>query len=219
MKKDVVRLGVIAGVLIAVAVVGAALYRGKEAARQAEQAAKQPPPPSEELVRPHSRSFGPETAKVTVVEFFDPECETCRAVHPVIKPLIAQYGGKVRLVLRYMPFHGNSLVAASALEAAGEQRKYWEMLDVLFENQPVWGSHHAPRPELIPEYARQIGLDMTRFHAALNSTAHAKIVEIDKADGQKLGVVGTPTFFVNGKKLEHLAIEPLKAMIDEALAK
>jgi protein-disulfide isomerase len=222
MKKDVARIGGIALVAGVVLVAAAIVYqRGEKAeqsARVAEQAAKQPKADGPPFIRPHSHIQGPADAKVTVVEFLDPECESCRGMYPLVKHLLAQVQGKVRLVIRYMPFHPNSMVAISALECAAAQGRYWELLESLFANQPQWGSHHAPKPELIPDYAHQLGLDMAAFHKMFNSAAHRTLAEIDRADGEKLGVKGTPTFFVNGRQLEQLGYETLKAMIDEALA-
>jgi protein-disulfide isomerase len=118
-----------------------------------------------------------------------------------------------------MPFHPNSVYAAGALEAAAEQGRYWEMLETLFEHQPEWGSHHAPKPELIPGYARQLGLDMQAFERFLSAGTHKKLVDIDHADCKNLGVPATPRFFVNGKPLERLGYAQLKALIDAELAK
>lgn len=219
MRKDLVRVAAIAGALIVLLIVGATLYARAQKSERARQEATAPKPDTALFVRPHSHILGPKDAKVTIVEFLDPECESCRAIYPYVKALLGQYKDKVRLVIRYMPFHPNSMLAASALEAAAEQGKYWEMLEVLFQNQPAWGDHHQPRPELIPDYAQQIGLDMTAFRQTLNSAKHRTIVEQDKADGQKLGVQGTPTFFVNGRRLDRLGYEPLKALIDEELAR
>lgn len=225
MKKDVYKLAGIAAIfVVGFALVAFSYSRGQRrerADRAAEQtrAAAQAPAGDSVFIRPHSRSLGPRDAKVTIVEFLDPECESCRAMHPMVKHLLAQYGGRVRLVIRYMPLHPNSVYAAGALEAAGEQGRYWEMLEILFRNQPVWGSHHHPKPELIPDYAREIGLDMGAFERALGAGAHRAIVEADHADGRALGVTGTPTFFVNGRHLDRLGYETLKALIDEELAK
>lgn len=219
MKKEVVRLGVIAGVLIVAAVVAAGVYTSSKKEEKAAQVASAPAIPAELLVRPHSKRKGPPDAKVTVVEFLDPECEACRLMYPVTKHLLQEYAGKIQLVLRYMPFHPNSMYAAAALEAAGEQDRYWEMLEILFEKQPQWGDHHQPRPELIPDFARQIGLDMEAWKKSISKGEHKTLVEKDKADGTSLGVRGTPTFFVNGKMLDQLGYEPLKAAIDAELAK
>lgn len=219
MKKDLIRILAVAGVLIVILGVAAGAYLRSQKEQRTQQVAAQAKTDASIFVRPHSHSLGPKDAKVTIVEFLDPECESCRASFPLVKELLAQYAGKVRLVVRYMPFHKNSVYAASALEAAGQQGKYWEMLAVLFENQPLWGSHHAPKPELIPEYAQQIGLDMTAFNASVNSGAHKQLIETDREDGKKLGVVGTPTFFVNGRLVDPLGYDTLKAMIDAELAK
>ena len=219
MKKEVVRLGIIAAVALAALAGAAGYYMSGEETKKLAQQASQPPPAPSNLVRPHSHILGPADAKVTIVEFLDPECESCRAMYPMVKQLMAEYTGKVRLVIRYMPFHPNSMYAASALEAAAEQGKYWEMLEVLFANQQQWGSHHAPKPELIPDYARQLGLDMAAFDRTVGSTGHKAMVQTDEADGKALGVTGTPTFFVNGRMLDRLGYEGLKAMIEAELAR
>lgn len=225
MRKDVYKLvGVAAGFIAAFGLAAFFYLRGQEqdrAQRVVEQTriAKRAPTDDTVFVRPHSRSLGPKNAKVTVVEFLDPECESCRAMYPMVKHLLSEYEGRVRFVVRYMPFHGNSLYAAGALEAAGEQGRYWEMLETLFRNQPAWGSHHHPKPELIPGYAREVGLDMQAFERSVAAGAHRQIVETDHADGKTLGVTGTPTFFVNGRLLQRLGYETLKALIDEELAK
>jgi protein-disulfide isomerase len=224
-KKDAYKLAGVAVVLIAAFAVAAIVFargqRRERAAQVAEQTriAERAPTNDTVFVRPHSRSLGPENAKVTVVEFLDPECESCRAMYPAVKALLAQYKGRVRFVVRYMPLHPNSLYAAGALEAAGEQGLYWEMLETLFENQPAWGSHHHPRPELIPGYARELGLDMHAFESFISAGSHRAIVETDHADGRSLGVTGTPTFFVNGRLLERLGYDTLQALIEEELAR
>jgi protein-disulfide isomerase len=222
-RKDAFKLVGIAALLITAFVLVAFYYlrdqKRERAERIAEQVAQQTRAEDSVFVRPHSRSLGARNAKVTIVEFLDPECESCRAMYPMIKHLLSQYEGRVRLVVRYMPLHPNSLYAAGVLEAAGEQERYWEMLDILFRNQPQWGSHHHPRPELIPGYAQEIGLDRQAVERFLSTGAHRRIVEIDHADGRTLGVTGTPTFFVNGRLLERLGYETLKALIDENLAK
>jgi protein-disulfide isomerase len=223
MKKDLIRLGGIAAILVTVLVVAAAFYTRSQKQEQEAKVAAQlqggPPADNSAFIRPHTRSLGPKDAKVTLVEFLDPECESCRAVYPMVKHLLKEYEGRLRLAVRYMPLHPNSPVAVAALEAAGEQGKYWEMLETLFLHQPRWGSHHAPRPELIPELAEQVGLDMEAWRRSVASDAHRKVMDQDRQDGVSLGVTGTPAFFVNGKRLETLGYEPLKALIDQELAR
>jgi protein-disulfide isomerase len=219
MRKDIYRLAGIAAVLVIALVVGASYFTRAKEVERAEQVKATAEADTSVFVRPHSKIWGPKDAKVTVVEFLDPECESCRAMYPLVKHLLDQYGGRVRLVIRYMPFHQNSVYAISALEAAAEQGRYWEMLEILFAEQPRWGDHHHPKPEIIPELAKKIGLDMAAFERSVNNPAHRNIAQADRADGQKLGVNGTPTFFVNGRMLERLGYEELKAMIDQELAK
>ena len=218
MNKDLYRLAGIAVVLVAALAVAASLYRSSQEQQQAEHAADQTDVDDAVFIRPHSPRLGNASARVTVVEFLDPECESCRIMHPMVKQLLALYPEDVRLVVRYLPLHTNSIAAIGALEAARDQRRYWEMIDALFLHQPVWGSHSAPRPELIPEYAGQLGLDMDAYSRFLDEGSYLERIEIDRSDARTLGVRGTPSFFVNRRPLLRLGYEPLKSLIDEELA-
>ena len=168
------------------------------------------------LVRPDSPTLGPADAPVTLVEFLDPECESCGAFHPTVKRILKDYDGKVRLVVRYMPFHPNSVLAATVTEAAGEQGKYWEMQELLFRRQPEWGEIHGhgghaappvrrePAGVLFERYAAELGLEWRGCAPRSPGTLRPK-VERDKRDGQTLGVSKTPTFFVNGRQLARFS--------------
>ncbi len=170
------------------------------------------------LIKPHSPVIGNPDAKVTIVEFLDPECEACRAMHSIIKKLLTEYEGQVKLVIRYMPLHGNSKFAAAALEEAREQGKFDEALDVLFDKQPEWGDHHQPRPEMIAPLLKEIGITGDLDQATLIAKHGAKI-DMDQADGMQLAVRLTPTFFVNGVQLPEIGYGPVKQAIDIALSK
>ncbi len=185
---------------------GKFFYKSEETKKIAKQDATA-------FVRPHSPRMGTENAKVTVVEFLDPECESCRAVYPGVKEILKEFEGQVQLVVRYAPFHHNSLFAIKILEAARKQNKYWETLNLLFETQPEWGSHHHPQPERIWDHLPKIGLDVEKIRSEMNDPATFDLVELDKEDGQKLGVTGTPTFFVNEKPLETLGLENLREAV------
>lgn len=176
-------------------------------------------PQNTALIREWSPSIGPAMANVVVVEFLDPECESCRAMHPILKQVLKDYQGKIRYVLRYMPFHQNSVLAASWLEATRDQNKYWEALDVLFEKQAQWAAHHQPQPEQIPLLLKSIGVDIHKAALDKDRPDFSERIEKDKRDGQQLGVDGTPTFFVNGRQLINLGDEPLRQLIDEELKK
>jgi protein-disulfide isomerase len=173
---------------------------------------------SEAFVRPHSPRMGNNLARVTVVEWLDPECEACRAMHPAVERLIAEYGDRVLFVVRYMPFHGGSMFAASAIEEAREVGKFKEALGLLFEKQPEWGNHQQPRPDLIPGYLAQLGIPPERLNQDQLIAKHGHKIRMDEADGKKVGIRGTPSFFVNQKPLQELGEEPLRRAIEQELS-
>jgi protein-disulfide isomerase len=169
------------------------------------------------LVRADSPVYGPADAKVTLVEFLDPECEACRAIHPIVNDLKTKYKDRFRLVVRYMPLHSNSVLAASAAEAAGEQGRYWQYLDVLYRTQTEWGEKQTPQRALFIDYARAINLDLAAFEKAMDNPKYAQKVERDRQDGVAVGVRGTPTFFLDGKLLELKSMGDLEAALKTAL--
>lgn len=169
------------------------------------------------LIRPHSPMKGSPAAPVTIVEFLDPECEACRLMHPIVKEVFAEYANQVRLVVRYMPLHRNSLFAASALEEAREAGKFDAALEVLLQKQPAWARHDDPRPELIPSYLAGIGIDQAKVERDAVISKHRWKIDQDKADGIQLGVRGTPTYFINGKMLPELSYQAMKQAIEAAL--
>jgi protein-disulfide isomerase len=204
--------GVIVG-LVALFAVGAAWFRGRDATVAENTAAGH----AALLERPHSPSLGPAGAPVTIVEFFDPECESCRAMYPIVKQVMSEFDGRVRLVIRYMPLHTNSAYAVTLLEAARAQGKYWEFLDVVMLRQPEWASHSAPRPDLLITYAPLVGLDVGKLQAAMTDPQVALRMQQDQSDGMTLGANRTPTFFINGKRLMQLGDAPLRAAVRAAL--
>ena len=172
---------------------------------------------SELFERDHSPTFGNKNAKVTIVEFLDPECETCRTFYPLVKKLISKYPDQVRLVVRYTPFHKNSKLMVRILEAARKQGQFWPTLETLFRFQPNWGSHHNPRPELVWEYLPLIGLDIEKIKKDMNDPAIQKIIDLDISDGKDLQVKKTPTFFINRKRLERFGFEQLKKAVESEI--
>ena len=156
---------------------------------------------------------GNANAPVTIVEFTDFQCPSCAEQHPVLERIVSEFGNRVRLVIRDFPLsqHANAPKAAEAAEAAREQGKYWEYAAVLFRNQS------ALEVDKLKQYAREIGLDGARFDAALDSGKFAEKVQRDVLDGDKLGVNGTPTFYINGKRVSDRSYEGLKATIEAAL--
>ena len=223
MRKDILILLIVAVGVIAAAFVGSSYYkRSLEKDRQQPSAAL-----NSALVRDDSPTLGAADAKVTLVEFVDPECESCAAFGPVIKKLINEYDGKLRFVLRYMPLHPNSLPAGNFMEAAGEQGKFWQAQELLFQRQSEWGERHgappgAPKPDvpaLFEKYAIDLGLDVAAVKAAMTQNKFGSKLERDRRDGQTLGVRQTPTLFVNGRRLTRLSEADLRALIDDELKK
>ena len=158
---------------------------------------------------------GGKKAAVTIIEFSDFECPFCSRVNPTMKQIEDAYGDKVRVVFKQNPlsFHKNAPLAAEATLAAHEQGKFWQMHDTLFANQKA-----LTRPDL-DKYAQEIGLNTDKFKAALDTNKFKPQVEADMAVAKELGATGTPSFFVNGRKLRGAQpFESFKKLIDEALA-
>jgi protein-disulfide isomerase len=158
---------------------------------------------------------GSKNALVTIVEFSDYQCPFCGRAETTLKKILDEYKGQVRVVWRDLPlsFHPCARPAAIAARAAGQQGKYWQMHDKLFENQQDLVEKN------LETYAEAIGLKMESFKAASKRGDLAKAVEQDERLAEKLGVKGTPAFFINGKFLSGAQpFEAFKKKIDEELA-
>jgi protein-disulfide isomerase len=158
-------------------------------------------------------TLGNENAPVTVIAFTDYQCPSCAAMHPTLERLVKEYGDKVRLVTRDFPLtqHSEAFKAAEAAEAAREQGKYWEYIQVLMRNQS------ALTVEKLKTYATEVGLDRSRFDKALDSGQFKESVQTDVDEGIRLGLKGTPTLFINGRRVSVQTYEDLKALVDTAL--
>lgn len=163
-------------------------------------------------------SAGPDAP--TLVEFLDFECEACSALHPVVQDVREHYRGKINYVLRHFPLsgHPNAVPAALAVEAAAQQGQVEAMADVLLETQAQWSGRPDSQAPLFRTYAERLGLDMARYDADVADPATLARVQQDYADGEKLGIQGTPTFIVDGKVLTLNKLSDLTDPIDEALA-
>lgn len=177
------------------------------------------PTPSEfveqsELVRSYSPVIGPAGAPVTIVEFFDPSCEACRAFHPIVKQILAKFPNDVRLVLRYAPFHEGSDEAVRILEASRAQTKFEAVLDALFEKQGEWALHGSP-PDLDRAWAiaGEAGLNVEAAKITAKSPEVDAVLKQDVTDLTTLVIQQTPTFFVNGKPLPEFGPEQLLALV------
>ena len=157
-------------------------------------------------------SLGSADAPVTIVAFTDYQCPSCAAMHPVLEQLVKEYGNKVRLVTRDFPLsqHTEAFKAAEAAEAAREQGKYWEYIQILLRNQS------ALTVDKLKGYASDLSLDRTRFDNALDTGKFTESVQRDLEDGMKLGINGTPTIFINGRRVSAKGYDELKLIIDAA---
>jgi protein-disulfide isomerase len=158
---------------------------------------------------------GAPKASVTIVEFTDFECPSCARQHPILDRIVTEFGDRVRLVVRDFPLsqHANARKAAEAAEAAREQGKYWEYASVLFRNQSALGV------DKLRQYATEVGLNRAQFDASLDSGKLAEKVQRDVMDGRKLGINGTPTLYVNGKRISDNSYESVKSAVESALTK
>jgi protein-disulfide isomerase len=166
-----------------------------------------------------ARKFGSPEAKVTIVEFFDPACEACRAFYTPVKQIVNGSFGRVNLVLRYAPLHKDSDKAAAMLEAAALQGKYWQAVEVALASQDLWASHDAPDLSKLWQPLASAGIDIARAQADMNSPVIKEILAKDIAALSALKVQKTPTFFVNGQPLLNFGLEQLKALVNQEIGK
>lgn len=169
------------------------------------------------LNREHSPRLGNPNAKVILVEFFDPGCETCKAFHPLVKQIMEENPGKIQLVMRYAPFHKGSDYVSAILEGAREQNKFWEALEATYAAQDVWASHGNPQPNLLWMQLGNVGLDFKQLEKDMKNEKILKNLNQDIADLQQLNIRRTPSFFVNGKPLVEFGISQLKDLIESEI--
>jgi protein-disulfide isomerase len=163
--------------------------------------------------REYSVSIGPENAKVTLVEFFDPACEACRAFYPFVKEILSRHPDDVRLVLRYAAFHQGSDTVIKLLEIAREQEVFIPVLEALLKDQHVWASHHQPNIEKAWEIAEKAGLNINSAKSEIKSERLSRILEQENEDIRVLKIRQTPTFFVNKNPLEEFGPQQLYDLV------
>jgi len=159
--------------------------------------------------------------KVTVVEYLDLECPSCRAAFPGVERLKTEYGERVTFDVRHFPIpsHRNAELAAVAVEAAGAQGKRDEMFRLMFDAQQEWGGQQTSQRAVFAGFAQQLGLDQAAFDKALDDSALRERVLAQRAEGSKAGVTGTPTFFINGTKFTGApSYDALKKAIEKELS-
>jgi protein-disulfide isomerase len=172
---------------------------------------------------------GKTDSNIRLVEFGDFQCPSCGGAAPNVNTLMDEYGDRVALVFRNFPLttiHPNARAASATAEAAGLQGKYWEMHDLLYERQGDWSNQDATkRTETFNQYAEEVGLDIEKFKTDVASANVGKKISFDQALGKREGVSATPTFYLNGEKLDEETssgivqgdLTKIKAKLDELL--
>lgn len=173
-------------------------------------------------ISPSDHVEGNASSTVIIVEYSDFQCPACRTYYFAVKELMAEYGGRVAMVYRHFPLinlHANAEFAARAAEAAGKQGKFWEMHDLLFEKQDEWAK--AANVQLMFEsYAKLLGISVEQFKTDWASQEVKDLVRAQRLNATKLGLQGTPSFFVNGEQIQNpRSVEAFKAIINDALKK
>lgn len=164
---------------------------------------------------------GAAAGQAVLVEYLDFECPACASYVPIVAQMEQEFGDRVTFVTRYFPLsgHRNGLSSAVAVEAAGKQGKYAEMFDLLYARQKEWGGKQVVTPQVFEAYAAELGLNLDTFKADVASDEVMARVMRDKNAGEALGVAGTPSFFLNGKKIENpQSLEEFRAALDAAIA-
>jgi protein-disulfide isomerase len=187
----------------------------KKTADQAIQSANQD---SAYLERSYSVTLGSPEAKVTLVEFFDPACEACRAFYTFVKQLMNEHPGQIKLVMRYAPFHEGADYYVRILEASRQQDKYWETLEILYQSQHYWASHHQAKPDLAWEVIKNTSLNINQLKEDMKDSQLDMILSQDPADVASLKISKTPSFYVNQKPLVQFGYKQLRDLVETEIA-
>jgi len=209
-------LFIAAAVVLMLAFAGGVLYYTSQKQEQAVQTADVN---RSLMVRMHSPSHGNANAPVEIVEFFDPACETCRDFYFRVKSdILPAHPDRIRLVLRYAPFHEGSDKVVAILEAARKQGQFWPVLETLLANQERWVEHHSAQVDRVWPLLEGLGLNLDQVRADMAAPEIAALIAQDLADAAALKVTMTPEYFVNGRPLPSFGYEQLQTLVGEELA-
>lgn len=159
-------------------------------------------------------------SQISLIEYSDFQCPACAAYHPILQKLNEEYGNRIKFVYRHFPLtkiHKNAERAAWAAESAGKQGKFFEYHDILFEKQSEWSESKDVEGEF-KKFAESLKLDTVRFETDIKSDSVRDKVVSDSREAQRAGLPGTPSFFLNGKKIDNpQSYDDFKRIIDEKL--
>ena len=196
--------------LVLAVVTGSLLYKREKSPSGpgAEQAA---------LASTQSPTLGDAAAKVHIVEFIDPACETCAAYFPLMKQVMAENPGRIRLSIRHVAFHNGSDYVVRLLEASRKQDKYWPTLDALLASQAQWTANHTVQPERVGPAIAGVGLNVEQLMTDMNSPDVTARIRQDANDAVTMKVTATPEYFINGRPLPSFGEQQLLTLISEEL--
>jgi len=169
------------------------------------------------LASEQAPTLGETSAKVHIVEFLDPACETCAEFFPIAKQYLTDNPGKIRLSVRHVAFHEGSEYAVRVLEASRKQDKYWQTVEALLASQHRWAPNHVAQPELIIASIAGVGLNIDQLLADINAPDVTQRIEQDRNDAMALKVTATPEYFVNGRPMPSFGEQQLRTLISDAL--
>jgi protein-disulfide isomerase len=180
--------------------------------------------PSEQAAgTPSNHTLGSDSSGVVLIEYGDFQCPACGSYHPILQQVKEAYKDRVLFQFRHFPLeaiHVNARAGSRAAEAASMQNKFWEMHDMLFENQTAWSGAGDPL-SIFESYAQALGLDVAKFTTDYKSSTVNATINADITEGKNLGAESTPTFILDGEKIENpgASAEAFAALLDEAIAK
>lgn len=210
------RLAVAAIAVVLIAIGAGTLFNRSDDTRSAQAV---PDSRQAALVSGHSPALGDKGAKVHIVEFLDPACETCAVFFPMVKQWIDEVPGKLRLSVRHVAFHSGSEYPVRVLEASRKQDKYWQTLEALLMSQAQWVQNHTVLPDNVVAAIAGVGLNVEQLMADMNAIDVLQRIEQDKKDAIMLKVSATPEYYVNGRPLPSFGQQQLANLLREELQK
>ncbi len=212
LSRRYLMMGVIVALLVAI---GAWVIAQKRANTPPSTTAN--PVVDEALASAQAPTLGDAGAKVHIVEFLDPACETCAQFYPLVKKLVADHPGQVRVSLRHVAFHEGSDYVVRLLEASRKQDKYWPTLEAVLASQAQWAPNHIAQPDLVLQAIAGVGLNIEQLKTDMSTPEVAERAQHDTSDAITMKVTATPEYFVNGRPLPSFGDQQLLELVREEL--